>query len=99
MAGGFRGLLDLVGPTAGAGTVPTGLPPPVSARPRPSGTVPSLVTGPERRGDVSRRSGQANVQDLAFGLGQPQNGARVGKTNAVWAFVNVAAGAGVYDVP
>jgi len=97
MAGGFRGLWDLVGPSAGTGTaVPPG--PQMSPLRRPSGTIPSLVAGPERREHISRRSGEANVQDLAFGWGEPRDGERVGKQNAVWAFLNIAAGAANYDL-
>ena len=97
MAGGFRGLWDLVGPSAGTGTaVAAG--PAVTVPQRRSGTIPSAVAGADRRKDISRRAGEANTEDLAWGIGQPQNGARAGKHNAVWAFLNISAGAGNYDI-
>jgi len=65
--------------------------------PRSSGALPSVARTDPRSG-VSRRLGESNAQDLAWGLCQPQDGARAGKHNAVWAFVNVAAGAGLYDL-
>lgn len=66
--------------------------------PRRSGTVPSTVSGPDQREHISRRSGEANTQDLAWGVGTPKNGQRAGKHNAVWAFVNVSGGAGNYNI-
>jgi hypothetical protein len=99
MPGGFRGLLDLVGPSVAGAAAPAASAPTLRAHPqRQSGTVPSLVSGPERREHISRRSGEANTQDLAYGWSEPQDGTRVGKQNAVWAFLNVSAGAGTYDV-
>jgi len=98
MAGGFNGLLDLVGPSVSSTLAAPATPARITAPRRASGTIPSLVSGPERRGDISKRSGEANAQDLAFGWGDPQNGNRVGKMNAVWAFLNVSAGDGIYDV-
>lgn len=62
-----------------------------------SGTVPS-IPGPDPRGHLARSVGEANAQDMAWGLGEIRDGARAGKDRAVWAMVNVSAGAGTYDI-
>jgi hypothetical protein len=100
MPGGFRGLLDLVGPSLSS-AVPGAAAAGVVSSPKPAikGRVPSTAVDPGGAAALTQSLGDSNLKLGGITFGKVQHGERAGKTDARYATIKTKAGQSEYEVP